>query len=79
MHVVSISHKNSFVQKFEYINELKRSFKDSPYYKKSMPDGIKYKWKFMLVDPFDRTYNPGKTIRSNKGDESNDYIYAFKT
>lgn len=43
-----------------------------------MSDGIKYKWKFMLVDPFDRTYNPGKTIRSNKGDESNDYINAFK-
>ena len=43
--------------------ELELAFKEEEHkaIKEKMVSGLK-KWAFMIVDPFDKTYNPGKQI-----------------
>jgi hypothetical protein len=45
----------------DYLKDLKEYFKQEPFFKNGfLQDIIDGKWTLIVVDPFDRTYNPAK-------------------
>jgi hypothetical protein len=62
-HVITIAHSIAFLAKSEYKEILRQEFKGQERLRDFMIEKID-KWPFVIVDPLDHSYNPGKTISS---------------
>lgn len=84
-HVITSSHPTvSLLPLSQYLEELKKEFGKINFLKDTfIKDVSNRKWSFMLVDPFDKTYNPAKLVPSHSSledrvframEESLDYL-----
>lgn len=73
--VISASHLgNSLVPLTSYVEELQHSFGSISFLQKTFITDVKtYKWAYVIVDPFDRTYNPARLILSHSQQEG--FVY----
>lgn len=66
IHVISASHPTcSLVPLTSYVEELTRSYGDIDFLAKTFVNDVATrKWAYVIVDPFDRTYNPARLVVS---------------
>lgn len=74
-HVISINHPENinWLKKEEYIEECRL---DETLQQPGFVDKID-DWTFMIIDPFDKTYNPGKQVDAYSNER--EYIQGFKS
>jgi hypothetical protein len=63
-HVISTAHRDAtFLPHSTYLSELHTRYRSIPFILDGfLRDVAERKWSFLLVDPFDRTYNPAKLV-----------------
>jgi len=66
-HVISASHVGTSLYPYHsYLKELEHSYHSYAFLRETFIEDVRSKkWAFLLVDPFDRTYNPAKLIQSH--------------
>ncbi len=61
--MISISHPDgSLISKDKYITELEETFTGNDYILTTVVEDV-MNWAFTVVDPFDRTYNPARSVK----------------